>query len=188
MNQPPSQEARDSRAYWRRAREFETQLADKEAALQRYLEEQEKLTRLVERQRDEIERLRRLPSALRWLSRSSTLPRLPRVPWYRRLFRTVRRRVPQRAVQVVRQSGYFDADWYLAQYPELQRDRLARRNPALHYLKKGGFEGLNPGPDFDSRWYLQRYPDIRAIGINPLVHYVLHGADEGRKAVPYRHE
>ncbi|MCA0901411.1 rhamnan synthesis F family protein [Microbulbifer agarilyticus] len=33
---------------------------------------------------------------------------------------------------------------------------------------------------FDSEFYLECYPDIRAAGINPLLHYVLHGAQEGR--------
>lgn len=32
----------------------------------------------------------------------------------------------------------------------------------------------------DTDWYLARYPDLAALGIDPLTHYVLYGAGEGR--------
>jgi hypothetical protein len=34
---------------------------------------------------------------------------------------------------------------------------------------------------FDAEFYLDRYPDVRAARMNPLLHYVLHGAAEERK-------
>jgi len=34
---------------------------------------------------------------------------------------------------------------------------------------------------FDAEFYLERYPDVRGAGMNPLLHYVLHGAAEERK-------
>jgi hypothetical protein len=34
---------------------------------------------------------------------------------------------------------------------------------------------------FDAKFYLEQYPDVRAAGMNPLLHYVLHGAAEERK-------
>jgi GT2 family glycosyltransferase len=37
---------------------------------------------------------------------------------------------------------------------------------------------------FDSAWYLNRYPDVRAASIDPLLHYVRHGAAEGRDPNP----
>ncbi len=33
---------------------------------------------------------------------------------------------------------------------------------------------------FDSAWYLETYPDVAARGVDPLRHYVRHGAREGR--------
>ena len=33
---------------------------------------------------------------------------------------------------------------------------------------------------FDVAWYLERYPELRAIDHDPLTHYVLYGANEGR--------
>ncbi|MGA3211064.1 MAG: glycosyltransferase [Terriglobales bacterium] len=38
---------------------------------------------------------------------------------------------------------------------------------------------------FDSAWYLQQNPDVAAAGINPLKHYLLGGAIEGRDPNPY---
>ena len=37
---------------------------------------------------------------------------------------------------------------------------------------------------FDRRWYLERNPDVVASGVDPIVHYVTHGAREGRDPSP----
>jgi glycosyltransferase involved in cell wall biosynthesis len=71
----------------------------------------------------------------------------------------------------------FDRDWYLAQNPEAPE---VQSDPLRHFLKKGGFEGLDPNPLFDCAWYLERNPDVRAAGLNPLVHYAKSGWREGR--------
>jgi len=39
-------------------------------------------------------------------------------------------------------------------------------------------------PFFDAAFYLERYSDVRQAGMNPLRHYLRHGAAEGRK--PHR--
>jgi GT2 family glycosyltransferase len=77
----------------------------------------------------------------------------------------------------IRSSGLFNARWYCEQYPDIRHSRV---NPGLHYLRYGGFEGRNPGPDFDSRFYLENYPDVKQSGINPLLHYIKFGLNEGR--------
>ena len=48
--------------------------------------------------------------------------------------------------------------------------RSARK--AVPVLEKSGF--------FDGPWYLDTYPDVRAAGMDPALHYLLHGADEDR--------
>src|ERR1700684_4034915 len=45
-------------------------------------------------------------------------------------------------------------------------------------------QGLAVGRLFDRAFSLERYPDVRQAGMNPLWHYLLHGAAEGRK--PHR--
>jgi hypothetical protein len=41
-------------------------------------------------------------------------------------------------------------------------------------------EGFNPRPDFDTLYYLASNPDVAKAGINPFIHYLLHGREEGR--------
>lgn len=97
-----------------------------------------------------------------------------------RLLRKFRRHSTGEAIAVIAQSPLFDAEWYMQQYPELANDAIAKKNPARHYLEKGGFEGRDPSPKFRSRWYLETNYDVKSVGMNPLLHYILHGAGEGR--------
>ncbi|MGB0440880.1 MAG: hypothetical protein ACPGFC_12385, partial [Paracoccaceae bacterium] len=96
------------------------------------------------------------------------------------LMRALRRAVPalrrRHELNVVRDCGLFDADWYRAEYPDVPR----ATDPARHFLLHGAKDQRDPGPLFDTRHYIQNYPDIVAMGVNPLVHYVTAGIDEGR--------
>jgi glycosyltransferase involved in cell wall biosynthesis len=44
--------------------------------------------------------------------------------------------------------------------------------------------GRRPGKGFDTAHYLETYPDVAGSGLNPLVHYLLHGKREGRHPRP----
>jgi glycosyltransferase involved in cell wall biosynthesis len=72
----------------------------------------------------------------------------------------------------------FDADWYLANYPEVA---TAGHDPFSHYVSIGASEGRDPGPNFSTLRYLQRYPDLARAGVNPLLHYLDFGMREGRE-------
>ena len=74
-------------------------------------------------------------------------------------------------------SPLFHKEFYLDENLDVAG---AGKDPALHYLLYGGFEGRNPHPLFDSAWYLKNNPDVAAAGINPLVHFLLQGAREQR--------
>jgi SAM-dependent methyltransferase len=84
-------------------------------------------------------------------------------------------------LDLVRQSGLFDAAWYLAHYPDVG---AAGQDPLMHYLEFGAFEGRDPGPAFRTQWYLDQNADVRAGAMNPLVHYLRFGRAEGRKPIP----
>jgi glycosyltransferase involved in cell wall biosynthesis/GT2 family glycosyltransferase/SAM-dependent methyltransferase len=45
-------------------------------------------------------------------------------------------------------------------------------------------DALAGSPFFDPDWYLDRYPDVAAAGVSPSVHYLFHGASEGRDPGP----
>ena len=76
---------------------------------------------------------------------------------------------------IVRQSGLFDADWYLALNPDVRR---AGSDPVRHYLNFGAHECRDPNPDFDTVRYLEDNPDLEATGLNPLVHHILTGGPD----------
>lgn len=78
-------------------------------------------------------------------------------------------------------EGIFDADWYLASYPD-----VAAKNgdPLEHYLTHGAYENRKPGPNFDAPFYLDFYADVAASGENPVVHYIKNGRAEQRAPNP----
>lgn len=53
-------------------------------------------------------------------------------------------------------------------------------DPWPWFLEEGWRLAVNPSPDFDTARYLAENPDVAAAGVNPLVHYLLHGMTEGR--------
>ncbi|WP_088744249.1 hypothetical protein [Cobetia sp. QF-1] len=86
----------------------------------------------------------------------------------------------QQQSRLLLESELFDADWYLAMYPDIKAAKTFSQAPHEHYLRFGAFEGRNPCPEFDSAYYLSQYPDVADTGTNPLVHYLLYGREEGR--------
>ena len=48
------------------------------------------------------------------------------------------------------------------------------------YLVRGWRCHADPGPEFNSRYYLIKYGDAADAGINPLLHYLKTGRNEGR--------
>ena len=77
--------------------------------------------------------------------------------------------------------GAFDPAFYRETHGvEGDDDALLR-----HFMSEGWRAGLDPSTAFSVSHYLQTYPDIARGGINPLLHYVLHGRGEGRRPLPH---
>lgn len=75
-------------------------------------------------------------------------------------------------------EGLFDPEFYRQENPDLPSgtdDFLIR-----HFLIYGWKEDRDPSAEFSVSDYIEQYPDIRGNGINPLLHYALFGANEGR--------
>ena len=95
-------------------------------------------------------------------------------------------------------SPLFDNDAYLRDWPDVAAARMC---PLAHYIEYGRnvrkllhvnfidvapvYKVLKKSKFFDKKWYLNTYPDVRAAGVNPIKHYILHGASEGRN--PSKH-
>ncbi|HEV2333901.1 MAG TPA: glycosyltransferase family 9 protein [Stellaceae bacterium] len=82
------------------------------------------------------------------------------------------------AYEEVRQSGLFDARYYVATYPDVAQRAI---DPLVHYLEEGAREGRNPCADFDSRFYLEQCGLRGEEPDNPLLHYIRIGAARGFK-------
>lgn len=103
----------------------------------------------------------------------------------RALFRSAISGVAERAalnaeVVTIAPTGLFDEAYYRATYEDM-RDV---KRPLLAYCESGWRLGRNPSTKFDTQYYLDNNPDIRAAGVNPLLHYVTSGANEGRHGLP----
>lgn len=89
--------------------------------------------------------------------------------------------LPTSDVELLRQSDWFDAEWYLQTYPDIKQSGM---DPVLHYVIHGGKEGRDPCPQFNSRWYLSFHHDLAEQGVNPLIHYLRQGVSEQRAIQP----
>jgi glycosyltransferase involved in cell wall biosynthesis len=87
----------------------------------------------------------------------------------------------RREARRLKNSGLFNADWYLREYPDVVE---SGRSPTEHYLEDGYLRGYLPNPLFDTRWYLECYEDVRRAGVNPAIHYLIYGGSEGRDPNP----
>ncbi len=78
----------------------------------------------------------------------------------------------------IRNSGLFDASYYLATYQDVSP---LPSDPILHYCEHGWREGRNPSRIFDTNFYLSTNSDVKDEGINPFCHYVKFGRNEERQ-------
>ena len=88
-----------------------------------------------------------------------------------------RRLKSNRNFLLIRQSDFFNSDYYLKNNPDVKQ---TEKSAIRHYLIYGGFEGRKPSEKFDSASYLIENPDIKENGMNPLLHYIKYGEKEGR--------
>jgi hypothetical protein len=56
-------------------------------------------------------------------------------------------------------------------------------NPLVHYDAYGWKEGRDPSPQFDTKDYLAANPNVKALGVDPLIHFLVYGDQEQRHAV-----
>jgi hypothetical protein len=103
----------------------------------------------------------------------------------RRRFRDYLRGRPKerKELTAIRNSPFFDADFYLNSNPDVG---ATERDAAFHYLLHGGREGRDPSPYFSTHQYLINFPDVAESGLNALAHYEIYGRRELRRISPPR--
>lgn len=87
--------------------------------------------------------------------------------------------VTQDIIDSIISSGFFDHEWYQKTYSDTSSDV---RTAITHYLERSQNDTLhNPGPLFSGGFYLSENPDTH--GVQPLLHYLTFGLQEGRRAI-----
>lgn len=80
-------------------------------------------------------------------------------------------------INLIQESGLFNADWYINEYPDVAITGLSSLE---HFVKYGFHINRDPGPKFNTEFYLKQNPDVKKSGIHPLLHYIKYGINEGR--------
>jgi hypothetical protein len=75
-------------------------------------------------------------------------------------------------------NAFFDISLYLAAYPD-----AAGADPLLHFDTIGWSQGRAASLNFGAREYLAANPDVAAAHVDPLWHFLAHGASEGRQPI-----
>ncbi len=84
-------------------------------------------------------------------------------------------------IKKIKESGLFDPDWYLKQYPDIAALNM---DPIEHYCWLGARLRRNPSACFETSFYITSYPDAAESDINPLIYYIDIGKSKGHKTVP----
>jgi len=96
--------------------------------------------------------------------------------WWRRMRMSPEQRTLLAEIELVRGSKWFDAEWYVTEYPDVAN---ASMDPAEHYLRHGAPEGRDPGPQFSTEAYLRDHRELAESGTNPLLHFIRSGRGRG---------
>lgn len=80
--------------------------------------------------------------------------------------------------RVILESDLFDINYYNEQYGK----NFSEAEGLEHYLSFGWKEHKNPSAIFSTQSYLDQYLDVAEAGVCPLLHYVMYGKREHRKA------
>ncbi|WP_282167765.1 rhamnan synthesis F family protein [Shewanella japonica] len=84
-------------------------------------------------------------------------------------------------LSLTKNHGLFDYQWY----SDHQRRTFNCELEAFEdFARKSVFSNINPSPAFDTETYLKSNVDVYHSGENPLFHYIISGADEGRFSAP----
>jgi hypothetical protein len=86
--------------------------------------------------------------------------------------------VPTSRYSLIRNSVFFDKNFYLTSNPDVKSKKF---DPVVHYLQYGGKEGRDPGPHFSEAGYRALSPDVAVTSLGALEHYESHGRSQGRR-------
>ena len=82
----------------------------------------------------------------------------------------------KKSFDIIYDSNLFDKEFYIKHYFDSENifDLIN------HYLNYGVKNNTQPNAFFDSTWYFNFYDDAKNSGLDPLVHYIIFGKDDGK--------
>ena len=75
-------------------------------------------------------------------------------------------------IDLIRDSGLFEAEWYVNRYPDVG---TAGIDPLEHFVDHGWYEKRDPSSRFSMKAHLKANPKLKKKAINPLVHFIRSG-------------
>ncbi len=96
-------------------------------------------------------------------------------PWTRRAYYLIEEKI-------ILASGLFDALYYESTYGNSYSGQLSA---VSHFVRHGSKNKCNPNSMFDTDFYVQTNLDGEETALNPLIHYIVSGAESGLKPHPY---
>jgi hypothetical protein len=85
----------------------------------------------------------------------------------------------RRQINKIDVSDFFDLSYYQQQNGDIEAE-FTQSEAIRHYIEYGSRKSLSPSQKFDTKFYLNSYPDVAESGLNPLLHYLKYGENEGR--------
>lgn len=89
-----------------------------------------------------------------------------------RILRRIKKKIVDvKNINIIKNSGYFNENYYVSNYPEILNTKMI---PVNHYYYFGWKEGRNPSSEFDNNLYRNVNAAFN-IDINPVLHYMKYG-------------
>lgn len=94
---------------------------------------------------------------------------LMKFAWWTISLRLLRRLTIRRMGKELINSGIFDTNWYILQYPDVV---LAGYNPLLHWLNQGWHQGYQPNAAANTTPLLNQFDHPEQLGVRVIISYL----------------
>lgn len=82
--------------------------------------------------------------------------------------------IEQNAQRILKDSKFFNEEYYKENNPQVTGDAIS------YYIKHNKEQLKAASRYFNPKWYLEKYPDVAKLKIDPLLHFLFFGREEGR--------
>ena len=91
-----------------------------------------------------------------------------------------RQKFSENSKKLLENSEFFDTGFYKKQNPKLRNTNCSDDEILENYLENNKDEKFPPSKFFNTKWYIDHNPDVEKIELDPLIHFIKFGQQEGR--------